>query len=51
MNLIRPDLSDLLILLGVGCAGAGLWMVYPPAALVAVGIFLTALGVAGARRG
>jgi len=43
-----PDLHDILALLGLLLIGAGVWWVYPPAALILVGAIL--LGVAVTRR-
>ena len=44
----EPDFNDFMILVGLGTLGAGLWMLAPWLALVALGIILTALGLYGA---
>lgn len=44
------DLSDLLVVVGVGLIGVGLWLVYPPVALVVVGGLCLAGGLVGARK-
>ena len=40
--------TDVMALVGLGLLGAGLWMVWPPLALMVVGGLLLALGLAGA---
>ena len=42
------DRNDVVTLVGVGLLAAGLWMVYPPAALIAVGLALVGMGLMGA---
>ena len=42
------DRNDAVTLVGVGLLAAGLWMVYPPAALIAVGLALVGMGLMGA---
>lgn len=42
---MRPDFSDFLILAGLVVVGAGLWWIYPPAALVFGGVALIVLGM------
>lgn len=42
------DRNDVLTLMGVGCLAGGLWWIYPPAALIVVGIVLIGIGVAEA---
>jgi hypothetical protein len=44
------DRNDAVTLMGVGLLAAGLWMVYPPAALIAVGLALVIFGILGAWR-
>jgi len=39
---------DVMALAGLGLLGAGLWMVWPPLALMVVGGLLLALGLVGA---
>ncbi len=39
---------DYFSLAGIGCIAVGLWMIYPPAALIAVGLALVVLGILGA---
>jgi uncharacterized membrane protein HdeD (DUF308 family) len=43
------DIWDFLVLLGAILCAAGLWLVYQPAALIFVGLFLVVGGIAGAR--
>ena len=38
-------MKDLLALAGLALLAAGLWWIYPPAALVVVGLVLLAVGV------
>lgn len=49
---IRGDMdrNDVVTLVGMGCLAGGLWMIYPPAALIAVGLVLIVVGVLGAWR-
>lgn len=42
---MKPDISDFLIVAGLVLVGVGLWMVYPPAAVVFGGVALAALGI------
>jgi len=42
---MKPDIHDVLIVAGVGMAAVGLWMVYPPAMFIAVGVGLLWLGM------
>jgi len=42
------DRNDAVTLVGMGLLAAGLWMVYPPAALIAVGLALVGMGLMGA---
>jgi hypothetical protein len=37
---MKPDLSDVLLLLGAVCLFVGVWMIYPPAALIVAGFIL-----------
>ena len=39
------DLRDVLALVGMGLVAVGLWWIYPPAALIAGGVSLTAIAV------
>lgn len=41
---IRPDPRDVLFFGGLATLGFGVWMIFPPAALIVVGAILTALG-------
>jgi len=43
----RPPLHDVLVVAGLVLLGAGLWWVYPPAALITIGALLIAGGVVG----
>lgn len=45
-----PDRADALGLIGLGCLGAGLWMWWPPAALMVVGAVLVLVSLLGAWR-
>lgn len=47
---MKPDRYDLLGLAGLGLLAWGLWMVFPPAALIVAGALLLAAAVAGAAR-
>lgn len=44
---MKPDLHDTLTLAGAALLCAGIWWVYPPAALILAGAALVAVGVAG----
>lgn len=38
-------LPDILIVVGLGCAAMGLWLIYPPAALILAGAGLCVIGL------
>ena len=42
------DRNDVAVMIGGGMLGVGLWMIYPPAALIAVGLALITFGILGA---
>lgn len=42
-----PDLHDILALIGVALLGAGVWWIYPPAALILVGALMIVVGIVG----
>jgi hypothetical protein len=42
------DRNDMAVMVGGAMLGVGLWMIYPPAALIAVGLALITFGFAGA---
>lgn len=44
----KPDLYDLVTLLGLALMTAGLWLWWPPLGLVALGLGLILAGLAGA---
>lgn len=44
-----PDIFDALVLLGIASITGGLWLIFPPAALILVGVVLAAAGVLGSR--
>ena len=48
---LAPDMRDVFVLAGTGLIGAGCWMVYPPAGLIAPGAILVAVAVLGVRAG
>ncbi len=48
---MKPDARDLVGIAGLGLLGTGVWLVYPPAALIVVGSALLALALVGACRG
>jgi hypothetical protein len=43
------DRNDVFGVAGAGLVTAGLWEIYPPAALIVLGVLLLALAVAGAK--
>lgn len=43
------DIDDVLVVLGVGLVSWGIWMIYRPAALIAVGLMCLSLGLLGSR--
>jgi hypothetical protein len=45
------DLRDVLALVGALLTVLGLWLIFPPAALIAAGVSLTALAVLPVLRG
>lgn len=47
----KLDRFDLLTLVGLGMVCAGLWWLYPPAALIICGAVLMAAGMRGEQRG
>lgn len=40
----RTVAADLLVLSGVGLVVAGLWLIYPPVAMIAAGVILAVIG-------
>ncbi len=44
---MTPDLHDILALLGLLLLAGGVWCIYPPAALILVGVILLGVGVMG----
>ncbi len=46
---MKLDLSDGVILTGLAILTAGIWLIYPPAALIEMGLALVLCGVALAR--
>jgi hypothetical protein len=42
---LLPDLTDLLVFGGLGCAAYGAWLVYQPAGFIAAGVALFWLGI------
>jgi hypothetical protein len=46
-----PDIKDLFFFGGLGAAGVGLWLIYPPAALIVVGGIVFAVGLLWYMRG
>jgi hypothetical protein len=44
---MKPDLHDILTLAGAALLCAGVWSIYPPAALILAGAALAAVGVVG----
>ena len=42
------DRNDVVTLVGMGCLAGGLWMIYPPAALIGIGLAMVGMGLAGA---
>lgn len=42
------DRTDVLVLVGLALLGAGLWLYWPPLALMVIGGLLLAIGLAGA---
>ena len=43
-------LDDVLVIVGTALVGVGVWLIYPPAALIVVGAVLLAIGLYAARR-
>lgn len=43
--------ADALLVCGAGCISAGVWLIWPPAGLIAAGALLIAGGVLWARGG
>ncbi len=46
-----PDVYDVMGALGIGLIGYGSWLIYPPAGLIAPGLLLVALAIAGGLKG
>jgi hypothetical protein len=42
------DRNDVAVMVGGAMLGYGLWMIYPPAALIVVGLALITFGILGA---
>lgn len=43
-------LDDVLVVVGTALVGVGVWLIYPPAALIVVGAVMLAIGLYAARR-
>lgn len=43
-------LDDVLVIVGTALVGVGVWLIYPPAALIVVGAVMLAIGLYAARR-
>lgn len=43
-------LDDVLVIVGTALVGVGVWLIYPPAALIVVGAVMLAIGLYVARR-
>ena len=43
--LAEITIHDVLVVVGIGCLGIGLWWIYPPAALITIGVLLIAAGM------
>lgn len=48
---MRPKVSDCFCVLGIVSVMAGLWLIYPPIAVIALGMVLVPFGVFLNRRG
>lgn len=44
MSTARTALADLMVVAGAGLVVAGLWLIFPPVAMVAAGVILAVLG-------
>ncbi len=42
------DRNDVVTIFGIGCLAGGLWWIYPPAALIVVGLAMIGIGLLGA---
>lgn len=42
-------LDDVLVIVGTALVGVGVWLIYPPAALIVVGAVMLAIGLYAAR--
>lgn len=47
---LRSWIWDLVAVLGLALIAGGLWTIYPPAGLIACGIILALIGIAGAKK-
>jgi hypothetical protein len=47
---MMPDRWDVMAITGVLLVAAGLWMIYPPVAIIVTGILLLAVSWIGAQR-
>lgn len=45
------DIDDALVVGGALVTGAGVWLIYPPAALIAFGLALLFMGIRGSQLG
>ncbi len=48
---IPIDFNDILVLVGLSSTGYGIWQIYPPAALIAIGCVLFVMGMRGSKEG
>ncbi len=47
---IKINGNDVLIVAGLGAFGVGAWALFPPVALMVIGVFVTLIGIVGARQ-
>jgi hypothetical protein len=44
MHLLRDNIGELVILIGIGAVSYGAWAIYPPAGFITAGVLLILIG-------
>jgi len=45
----KPDIKDVVVIVGLAGIGYGCWLIYPPIMFIVVGIFVFAIGFLGSK--
>jgi len=45
----KPDIKDVVVIVGLAGIGYGCWLIYRPAMFIVVGLFIFAIGISGSK--